>query len=98
MDIKDKIKLCDMNVKESFIIDVWTYFPESFEGLELMFRRNNLTGIIQMKVDENMALAWGYSDLKEIETMVKGYYQSDRVELPEWMNLTNAEILIDNLN
>lgn len=87
-----------MNIKESFIIDVWIYFPESYEGLELMFRRNNLTGIIQMRVDENMALAWGCIDLKEIETMVKEYYQSDIVELPEWMNLTDAKIIMDNLN
>lgn len=87
-----------MNAKESYIIGTWVYYPEIYEGLSLTFRKSILTGIIQMKVDNDMAKAFGFNGLQDITEFIKKYYHTDIITLPEWMDMTEAEEMMNCIN
>lgn len=76
---------------------LWQYFPKEFEGKEIIFRQNIITGLIQMKVTDEMAQANGYKNLGHMRECI-GRDMGTIIILPEWMNVSEPADLYSHLN
>lgn len=76
---------------------LWQYFHKDFQGHEIIFRQNLITGLIQMKVTDEMAIANGYKDLGDMSGCISRD-MGTIVILPEWMNVSEEVDLQSHLN
>lgn len=76
----------------NLIDEVWEYFPKEFEGYPIMFRKNIITGLIQMQVTDEMAKAMGYpGGLDELREDLRKRLNV-MVILPDWTNMGDADV------
>ena len=72
--------------------EAWEYYPKEFEGHPIMFRKNILTGLIQMQVTDDMAKAMGYAGgLDELRGFLRERFGRIFI-LPDWMNMGDADV------
>ena len=56
--------------------------------LDIQFRFNFVTGIIEMRVDDNVAEANGYYNLEHLKSEIAK--TSPKLEIPEWIRIDNC--------
>lgn len=76
---------------------LWQYFHKEFQGHEIIFRQNLVTGLIQMKLTDEMARANGYESIGDLSECI-GKDMGTIVTLPEWMNVSEAVDMYSHLN
>ena len=76
---------------------IWNYHYRDYQGHEIIFRQNVITGLIQMKVTDEMAVANGYVSLKDLNETINRDRGTITI-LPEWMNVSDAADLHSHLN
>lgn len=76
---------------------IWNYYYRDFQGHEIIFRQNVITGLIQMKVTDEMAVANGYASLKDLNETINRDTGTIAI-LPEWMNVSDKVDLYSHLN
>ncbi|MBD5420978.1 MAG: hypothetical protein HDR47_07085 [Bacteroides sp.] len=76
---------------------LWQYFHKDFQGYEIIFRQNVVTGLIQMKVTDEMAIANGYKDLGDMSACISRD-MGRVIILPEWMDVSESTDLYSHLN
>ena len=76
---------------------LWQYFYKEFQGHEIIFRQNIITGLIQMKVTDEMAIANGYKDLGDMSECISRNMGTIAI-LPEWMNVSEEVDIYSHLN
>lgn len=71
------------------IKDMWTYKTMRYDNrLDIQFRFDFVTGVVEMRVDDNVAEANGYYNLKHLKAEIaKG---SPKLEIPEWIHIDNC--------
>ena len=71
------------------IKDMWTYKTMRYDNrLDIQFRFDYVTGIVEMRVDDSVAEANGYYNLEHLKAEIaKG---SLKLEIPEWIRIDNC--------
>lgn len=71
------------------IKDMWTYKTMRYDNrLDIEFRFDYVTGIVEMRVDDSVAEANGYYNLEHLKAEIaKG---SPKLEIPEWIRIDNC--------
>ena len=67
---------------------MWMYKTMRYDNrLDIQFRVNAVTGIIEMRVDDNMAEANGYYNLEHLKSEIAKV--TPKLEIPEWIRVDN---------
>ena len=68
---------------------MWTYKTMRFDNrFDIQFRFDYITGVVEMRVDDNVAEANGYYNLEHLkQEITKG---SPKLEIPEWIRIDNC--------
>lgn len=79
---------------------MWTYKTMRYDNrLDIQFRFDFVTGVVEMRVDDNVAEANGYYNLEHLkEEIAKG---ATKMEIPEWIRIDNCgspALAVLNLN
>ena len=71
------------------IKDMWTYKTMRYDNrLDIQFRFDFITGVVEMKLNNNVAEANGYYNLEHLKAEIaKG---SPKLEIPEWIRIDNC--------
>lgn len=56
--------------------------------LDIQFRFDFVTGVIEMRVDDNVAEANGYYNLEHLKSEIAK--ASPKLEIPEWIRIDNC--------
>ena len=68
---------------------MWTYKTMCYDNrLDIQFRVNAVTGIIEMRVDDNVAEANGYFNLEHLKAEIAK--TMPKLEIPEWIRIDNC--------
>lgn len=68
---------------------MWMYKTMRYDNrLDIQFRLHAVTGIIEMRVDDNVAEANGYNDLEHLKAEIAKSMPA--VEIPEWIRIDNC--------
>ena len=68
---------------------MWTYKTMRYDNrLDIQFRFNFVTGIIEMRVDDNVAEANGYYNLEHLKSEIAK--TSPKLEIPECIRIDNC--------
>lgn len=67
---------------------MWIYKTMRYDNrFDIQFRVNDVTGVIQMRVDDNVAEANGYYNLDHLKMEIAK--ETPAVEVPEWIRVDN---------
>lgn len=68
---------------------MWTYKTMRYDNrLDIQFRFDFVTGVVEMRVDDNVAEANGYYNLEHLKwEIAKG---APKMEIPEWIRIDNC--------
>lgn len=68
---------------------MWNYMMRTYGNrFEIQFREDPITGVVEMRVDDNVAAANGYYNLEHLkQTIAKSM---PKVQLPEWIRIDNC--------
>lgn len=67
---------------------MWIYKTMRYDNrFDIQFRVNDVTGVIQMRVDDNVAEANGYYNLDHLKMEIAK--ASPKLEIPEWIRVDN---------
>lgn len=65
---------------------MWIYKTMRYDNrLDIQFRHNPMTGVIEMRVDDNVAEANGYYNLEHLKMEVAK--ATPQIEVPEWLRV-----------
>ena len=68
---------------------MWTYKTMRYDNrLDIQFRIDFVTGVVEMRVDDNVAEANGYYNLEHLKQEIKN--GSPKLEIPEWIRIDNC--------
>lgn len=68
---------------------MWIYKTMTYDNrLDIQFRFDQITGVVEMRVDDAVAEANGYYNLEHLkQTIAKSM---PKVEVPEWIRIDNC--------
>lgn len=68
---------------------MWTYKTMTYDNrLDIQFRFDQITGVVEMRVDDNVAEANGYYNLQHLkQTIAKSM---PGMGVPEWIRIDNC--------
>lgn len=68
---------------------MWIYKTMRYDNrLDIRFRVNKFTGVIEMRVDDNVAEANGYYNLEHLKAEIKK--STPALDVPEWIRIDNC--------
>lgn len=68
---------------------MWIYKTMRYDNrLDIQFRFDNVTGVIEMRVDDNVAEANGYYNLEHLKQVIRK--DCPKMEVPEWIRIDNC--------
>lgn len=68
---------------------MWIYKTMTYDNrLDIQFRFDNITGVVEMKVDDAVAEANGYYNLVHLKCEIAK--KMPKLEVPEWIRIDNC--------
>lgn len=68
---------------------MWIYKTMTYDNrLDIQFRFDQITGVVEMRIDDNVAEANGYYNLEHLKQTIAKIWPG--MDMPEWIRIDNC--------